>query len=162
MTNPKAVRTLNKQKNITHTGSMNPSVWWWLSSSSSSSHCSDSCFTIIYTVSSVNFFCYTHVRHLKMLTQDKRLIREGTRTHCITKWGGVRPLTGRSRQVSEAQCLFLTLRSICGAPLKSPSSSHLLHLLPQLPLQPVPGCWAHTIQLCRLREPTGQSAKGQL
>lgn len=44
-----------------------------------------------------------------------------------------------------------------GAPLKSPSFSHLLPL--QLPLYKAAGCWVHTIQLCRLRDAKGHGAE---
>lgn len=47
-----------------------------------------------------------------------------------------------------------------GAPLKSPSSSLLLHPVPlQLPLYKAARCWVHTIQLCRLRDAKGQGAE---
>lgn len=86
-------------------------------------------------------------------------VQRGMHAYYITKWGSVEALTRRSRQVSEARCLPLTLQPL-EFHLKSPSSSHLLHPLPlQLPLHPGMGCWVHTIHLCRLRESKGQGTK---
>lgn len=90
-------------------------------------HCSNACFTIIYIVFSVNFFYYSQAVHLKMLTQDKLLIR-ATHTHYITKWGGVRQGDqGRSQRPTASlwpsDLWSSTLKShLLLPPISSPSS----------------------------------------
>lgn len=72
----------------------------------------------------------------KTLPQDKLLIRE-THPHCITKRSAVRALTGRSRQVSEAQGLPLTLQPLeLRLKVPYPSTSHIFCPLSSLCTEP--------------------------
>lgn len=102
-------------------------MWiWWVSCII---HCSNACFTIIYIVFSVNFFHWSHAVHLKNANTRQTADQGSAHTHCITKWGGVRPLTWRSRRVSEAHCLFLTLRSPeLHLKVPTPPTSYILSL----------------------------------
>lgn len=133
-------------------------VWmWWVSCII---HCSNASFTIIYIVFSVNFFYWSHAVHLKNV--NTRQTADQGSTHALHQKVRWRETTDMEIKAGLRGPLPLLDPPISGAPLKSPNFSHLLHLVPQLPLYPAMGCWVHTIQLCRLREATGQSAKGLL
>lgn len=134
-------------------------LWiWWVSSII---YCTNAHFRIIYIVPSVHFFYYNHVVDLKKC-QPKTNCWPRTHTKIASQSGMLWDRWQRDQGRSQRPAAFFLTRSSPELHLKvqTAPTSHILSLSSLW--SPAVGCWVHTIQLCRLREATGRSAKGPL